>query len=266
MPKIKRSFFSAVLLAALCSPFAIAQNDPGSLEDLLGADFAPLSPVPQLKTPDLEAPLNLPAPSDFSVAPREPGSLPSLESPVVPESAIAPDYPASITPRQSTVPRSVLEIPRVTMDEPAPESLVLPDLTVPTPENSAADFRQGRTVLRPQLEPQRRDNLQLLPFDSQESIQTRTPRLQAPQPLPYGTYGNRTRTESARSRLMSIPIQVEFYSVRGSYGYQPYGGFVPQSYGYGSGYRSGYRPYGGYGYRPNNGYRGGRNCPNGGRW
>jgi len=178
------------------------------------------------------------------------------------------------------MPQSVLELPRVTMDEPAPDALVLPDLTMPTPENTGARLREDRRALKPQFETRPSEQIELLPFDNdsdravsdlltqpravpvQPRMQSPLPRpqLQSPQALNYGS-----RSYSSRSRIQLVPVQIEFFSVSRGFGYQPYGGYRS---GYGSGFGSGYGynyrpPYGGY--RPYGGY-GGRDCPSRGRW
>jgi len=228
MPNLYRSLFPAALFVALCSPFATAQVEPGSLDDLLGAEFAPLRSTEQL--PELSAPLLMPPP------------------------------PIQLEPDPQVGPvQSVLEIPRVTPEEPAPGALILPELTMPTPENTRADFTEDRRVLRPQIDVRPENEIQLLPFDNRDSVQTRKPQMQTPQALPYGS------AASPRSRLLSVPVQVEFFTVTRRY--VPYGGYGSYGYNnrpYGS-YRPspprGYRPVGGYGYRPGGYGYGGRDCP-----
>jgi len=126
-------------------------------------------------------------------------------------------------------PLSVLELPQITVDE-DPGALVLPDLTMPTPENTVAGDNPYRQTLKPQLNDQTGNQFEL------------QPRMQAPQALPYG--GSYIPSPTRR---LSVPIQVEFFSI--SRGYIPYGGYRSRGY-------SGYRPYGG-------GYGGGRYCPYG---
>jgi len=231
MPKLIRSLFPAALIAALCLPVvAFAQTEPGSLNDLLDADFAPLQTQTAQPSPELNAPLIL---GPQVQRPQQAGR--SMDS--------------------------VLEIPRVAADEPAPGELLLPDLTIPTPQNTASDSFENRRSLKPQLEVRPPDPIELLPFDDGDVSDLRTkprairpqPRIQTPQALNYGS-----QAWSSRSRIQVAPIQVEFFSVNRGFGYQPYGG-----YGGYSGYRRppvSYRPYGGY--VPYGGY-GGRYCPSG---
>ena len=249
--KFTFSFSSAVLIAATCmSTVAVAQTEPGSLDDLLGADFEPLQGQVNPELPDLNSPLILGPPEQRQWQPQ---------TEVIPE------------------PQSVLTVPRVGTDEPAPDALVLPDLTMPTPDNTAFESRDNRRSLKPQSTVQPPDPIELLPFNDDQSTELRTqprtpqtqqglltPRMQSPQALNYGN-----RAYSSRSRIQVVPVQIEFFSVSRGIGY-PYGG-------YGAAYRSGYRggiggygrppvgyspyggyvPYGGYG----RGYSGGRNCP-----
>ena len=133
-----------------------------------------------------------------------------------------------------------VELPEVPMVQPVPGELVLPELTIPTPENSIADGGNQR-VLKPQLDQQSQHGLQ--PLDNRNQAPAQVPRLQGPQALSYGG-----RYVQPRTRVFSTPIQVEVFTFsRGGFGYQPYGGYRG---GYG-----GYRAYGGYG--------GGRSCPYG---
>ena len=254
MQRIIRPLLPALLIAAISSS-AFAQSEPGSIDDLLGADFAPLqtqtaTQLPEIQLPEI-GPLPkigppLPSPTPLPAPPQ----LPDLNAPLIMSPQVQP--PQEMYPRLdlgSEPSQSVLEVPRVTIDETAPGMLVLPDLTIPTPENTAAEPLEGQRVLRPQLDvgPQGRD---LLP-DNRDFAQQRVPRLQSPQALNYGS-----RAYSSRSRIQ-LPIQIEFYSASRSFGYQPYGG-------YGGGYRtrSSYRPYGGYAPRGyGGGYGGGRSCP-----
>lgn len=238
MPKLNRSFFPAVLLAALCSSFALAQVEPGSLDDLLRAEFAPLNPATNSpeQLPDLNAPLLMPPQGlpqqSLPQQSREVG--PKVQLPPVPQLPPAPQLAAP----QLGPPASVLEIPRVTPGEPAPEALLLPELTMPTPENSGAGVSEERRVLRPQLEARSEDQLELLPFDDRDSIRARTPQMRTPQALPYGAngssgLGSNSRTYRSRSRLVAIPLQIEFFTVTqryvpyGGYGVRPYGGYRP---------------------------------------
>jgi hypothetical protein len=271
MPKIIRSFLPAVLIAALCSPLVIAQTEPGSLDDLLGADFPPLVTPPNRASeqlPDLNAPLLMGQPASQRRLDRIPDPQLGPDPLLAPAPQLAPVAPVPQLPTPELgPPQSVLEIPRVTADEPAPGELILPELTMPTPENTAA-FPDQQRVLRPQLNVQPQDELELLPFDDADSIQARTPQMRTPKALPYGTnafgsnvYGSNGRSAySSRSRLLAVPIQVEFYSV--TQRYLPYGGFGYGNRPYGS-FRPGYSP-GGYrpagGYVPYGGY-GGRDCP-----
>ena len=251
MSKLIHSLFPVTLLmAALSLPaMTVAQTDPGSLDELLGADFEPLQNQPAQQVPELNAPL--------------------IMGPQV-------QRPQDVLPQME----SVLEVPRVTIDERAPGELVLPDLTIPTPENTAIDSRMNRRSLKPKFEVRPPDPIELRPFDDDDAAQIGEqipaqprstfvqPRMQTPQVLNYGS-----RAYSSRSRLLSVPIQVEFFSTSRSFGYQPYGAYGPgyrSNYGsgyrssYGSGFRSGYGSYG----RPPAGYRpygGGdpRYCPYG---
>lgn len=253
MPKITRSLLPTILIAALCLPaVAFAQTEPGSL-DLLGADFEPL----QTQTAQ---------------------AIPELNAPII----MGPTFREN----QESIPQldSVLEPPRVTIDEPAPGALLLPDLTIPTPENTAMDSFENRRSLKPQLGVQPPDPIELLPFDNgdvaelrpqsratlaqprMQSPQMQSPQMRSPQALNYGS-----RTYSSRSRLQVVPIQVEFYSVSRGFGYQSYGGYRGGlGFGYNTGYPAsygrppvGFRPYGGYvpygGFGRGNG--GGAYCP-----
>lgn len=231
MPKFTFSFLPTLVIAVLCLPaIGAAQTDPGSLglDSLLGADFDPLQEQNAQSSTDLHAPL-----------------------------VIVPPVPNALIPQSSEVipPPLVLDVPRIAIDEPAPGELVLPDLTIPTPENTTVDPLENRRSLKPQFEVQRQ--VQIEPAIPQ-------PRLQSPQALNYGN------SYSSRSRLQIVPLQVEVFSVNRGYGYQPYGGYsgyrpgYRSSYrlGYGSSYRSGY----GSSYRPGSygGYGGGsRYCPYG---
>ena len=246
MPKLYRSIFTAVLLAALCSSFAVAQNDPGGLE----SDFAPLQ-LPELDLPDLQPP-------DLVLPQLDaPLVMPQLDAPLVMPRPQNQEF-IPLPQFEPEVPTTVLEVPRVTIDEPAPGELVLPELTMPTPENSTADFGQNRSVLRPQIAPG--EELQLLPLDNREPAQARRPQMTTPRALPYGNsglgnsaaYGNNAAA-SRLGRLLSVPVQVEVFTERR--GYVPYGGYRsfnfeyrPSNYrpSYPRGYRSGgYAPYGG---------------------
>lgn len=243
MSKPIRTLFPAMLIAAWCLPvFAVAQTDPGSLDDLLGADFAPLQNQAAQQLPELNSPLIM-----GPQVPRQQEMLPQLES--------------------------VMEVPRVIIDEPPPSELLLPDLTMPTPENTAMESRENRRSLKPQFEVQPQDRIELLPYGNgavtepsrQVFTQPRSfpqsssfpqPRMQTPQALNYGS-----QAYSSRSRIQFVPVQVEFYSGSRSFGYQPYGGYRAS---YSSGYRSGYGSFG----RPPVGYRpygggDGRYCPYG---
>ena len=226
---------------ALCSSFALAQNEPGGLE----SDFAPLQ-LPELDLPNSDLPdLQLP-------------QIDELDAPLV---MLPP--PPQLEP--SAPPVTVLELPRVAPDELAPGELVLPELTMPTPENSTADFGQSRRALRPQIAPAPTEELQLLPFDNREPAQVARPQMTTPRALPYGSagvgqgsYGNNAGA-SRLGRLLSVPVQVEV--ITQTRGYVPYGGYRSFNFQYRpSGYRSsvprGYRP----GYAPYGGY-GGRDCP-----
>lgn len=257
MSKLTRSFFPAVLLAALCSPFVMAQTEPGSLDDLLGADFAPLATQDSSdqQLPDLHAPLLLgpPAPQRSGETIPQPQIGPL--APLAPVPQLAPVAPVPMLPPPQSAPsQSVLDIPRVTAEEPAPGALVLPELTMPTPENTGAVENQH--VLRPQLDVRPQAELELLPFDDRNSIQARQPQMRTPRALPYGN--------SSQQRQLAVPIQIEFFTVTRRYA--PYGGYGSGGYGYRS-YGSSRSPYGSGGYRPSGGYapygygRGGRDCP-----
>lgn len=233
MQRIIRPLLPALLIAAICSS-AFAQSDPGSIDDLLGAEYPVLQdPIgPQLPEIGPQLPAELPKIGPPLTSPRQLPPPPDLNAPLImgpdvkPQQELLPPLELPLAP-----PQSVIEVPRVTIDEPAPGELVLPDLTIPTPENTAADSLKGQQVLRPQLPPDNRD-FALRP----------APRLQSPQAMNYGS-----RVYSSRSRI-NVPIQIEFYSVNRSFGFQRSGG-----------YRSGYRPYGGY--VPNRGFGGQRPCP-----
>jgi len=236
MPKLIRLLFPATMIAALCSP-VFAQSDPGSLDDLLGVEFAPLQQQEIQQPSALNSPLII-------------GPENQVQSDALPAAGLVPVPPPPI---------SVVETPRVDVNEPAPGELVLPDLTIPTPENTALDSFGKST-----------EPIELLPLDgnavelpAERRLIRPQPQLQSPQALNYGS-----RVYSSRSRIQVVPIQVEFFSVSRGIGYQPYGGYGS---GYGSPYGSGYRPgYGSYGrppinYRPYGGYGrsngGGRYCP-----
>jgi len=229
MPKFTFSFLPTLLIAALCLPaIGAAQTDPGSLEldDLLGADFNPLQEQNAQPSTDLHAPLVLVPP--------------------------VPNLPVPQTSEVIPPPISVLELPRIAIDEPAAGELVLPDLTIPTPENTTVDPLENRRSLKPQFEVQP-------PAQIEPVLPQPRPRMQSPQALNYGG-----SAYSSRSRIQIVPIQVEYYSVNRSYGYQPYGGYG----GYRSGYGSSYRPsYGGYSRSPARSAYGGaggsRYCPYG---
>ena len=244
MPKLIRLLFPATLIAALCSP-AFAQSDPGSLDDLLGLDFPPLEQQETQTPSKLNSPLIM-------------GPEIQAGGEALPATDLVPVPPPPV---------SVLETPRVDVNEPAPGRLVLPDLTMPTPENTAVDSFDNRLSLKPQVTVQPSEPIELLPFDNGDTAELQTdprlirpqPQMQSPQALNYGS-----RAYSSRSRIQMVPIQVEFFSVSRGIGYQPYGGYRS---GYGSYGRPpvGYRPYGGYvpygGYGRGNG--GGRYCPSG---
>ena len=213
-----RTLFIAVAVCGLFASFANAQSSPGSFDELLETEFAPLKPVPQL--PDLHAPLVM--------GPQE-----------------------NEKQERSKEPKSVIEVPQVQSNDAAPKVLVLPNLTIPTPENTAADRVDSQTVLRPGFGERSDDDLQLLPFNERNDARLRQPTLQPPRALPYGS---NSRSFYSSTRRLAVPIQVEFFSFGNfgfqpfpAYGYRPYGGYVP--YG-------GYRSYGGFG---------GRNCPYGRR-
>ena len=222
MPKFTFSFLPTLVIAVLCLPaIGAAQTDPGSLElDYPSADVNPLQEQNAQPSTDLHAPL-----------------------------VIVPPVPNVLIPQSSEVipPPLVLDVPRIAIDEPAPGELVLPDLTIPTPENTTVDPLENRRSLKPQFEVQRQ--VQIEPAIPQ-------PRLQSPQALNYGN------SYSSRSRLQIVPLQVEVFSVNRGYGYQPYGGYSGYRPGYRSSYRSGYGSsyrsgsYGGYG-------GGSRYCPYG---
>ena len=205
-----------IVLLTACSSLVLAQNDFGSFDDLQGFD-----PLPEL------GPVELPeaGPEDFRIGP------PILE-------------PAFTSPRESN---SVLEPPQFSFDEPAPGDyqparddyqtvpgqLTLPELTAPTPDNSQADHYPAHDLSEPELDPQWQQRK--VPATS-----LRQPRLTAPQPMSYrpvSPYGNVGRS-----------FQIQVYSVKPNYRYQPRG--------------YGYQPYGGYGYRSSrSSCKGGR-----GRW
>ena len=200
MLKIDRiSLASCSLLVALAAfaASAAAQTDSGSFEELLDLDLAPLeAPVAPLPTlPDLVEPGTL------QVAPVAPSfSIGSLEEAVPP--------PAE---KRSVLDLSPVEVPHIALDPVDSEELLLPDLSVPTPENTRADIAPAIV-----------------------------PRLHAPQPLTYPRAGPASSFKRYRTR--SIPLQIEFYTVRQvnpyvvPYTYRPYG---YQAFG-------GYQPYGGY--------------------
>ncbi len=195
----------------------VAPGTPSVKDELLGTEFDPVATSPP-RPGTLNSPLIMGADGAQEVQ-----RLTNLE--MAPESA-----------------QSVLEVPRITLDEPSPGGLVLPDLTVPTPENSMADNGQNRTVLKPPLLDQSGDEIALLPFDNRNPSQGRIPRMQSPQALSYG--GSYI---APRTRFNNASVQVEFFSISRGFGYQPYGGYVPR----------GYWPYGGFG------YGGGSYCPYG---
>ncbi len=238
MPKLIRLLFPVTLIAALCSPM-FAQSDPGSLDDVLGLDFAPLEQQENQQPSGLNSPLIM-----------------------GPKTELVPVPPPPV---------SVMETPRVDVNEPVPGAMVLPDLTMPTPENTTVESFDNQQSLKPPVTIQPSEPIELLPFDDGDTAELQTaprlirpqPRLQSPQALNYGN-----RTFSSRSRIQAVPVQVEFFSVSPGIRYQSYGGY--QS-GYRPSYGSygrppvGYRPYGGYvpygGYGRGNG--GGRYCPSG---
>lgn len=227
MPKFTFSFLPTLLIAALCLPaIGAAQTDPGSLEldDLFGADFNPLQEQTGQPSTDLHAPLVIVPPVPNSPAPQ----------------------PSEVIPPPIAVP----DVPRIAIDESAPGELVLPELTIPTPDNTTVDPLENRRSLKPQFE--------LRPQNQVEPVLPQ-PRMQSPQALNYGG-----SAYSSRSRIQIVPVQVEFYSVSRGYGYQPYGGYGGYR-GYRSGYGSNYRPsYGGYGRSPARpSYGGSRYCPYG---
>ena len=200
-------------------------EEPGTLPDLLGTEFDPLAPLPTTQ------PTNSPSFEDALRAPI----IMDGDSPV-------PTFDESFTPQ----PKSVLETSdRIDAPFPVEETPVLqvPNLTAPSPELTG--FGDVDLLPLPGTDPQ----IQNLP----------QPTLQAPRPmLPTGThYGS--SNERLGSRLLSLPIQVEFFSFNpgGNFGYLPYGGFG------GVGGHGGFQSHGGYrSYRPPyNG--GGRYCPNG---
>ena len=293
MPKFTFSFLPTLVIAVLCLPaIGAAQTDPGSLglDSLLGADFDPLQEQNAQSSTDLHAPLvivppvpNAPVAQSSGVIPPPtvldvpriaidepaPGELALPDLPPLQEQnaqrstdlhaplVIVPPVPNALIPQSSEVipPPLVLDVPRIAIDEPAPGELVLPDLTIPTPENTTVDPLENRRSLKPQFEVQRQ--VQIEPAIPQ-------PRLQSPQALNYGN------SYSSRSRLQIVPLQVEVFSVNRGYGYQPYGGYSGYRPGYRSSYRSGYGSSyrSGYGssYRPGSygGYGGGsRYCPYG---
>lgn len=209
MPNRTRQTFAILCVAGLFSTQLFAQSDPGSL---LEAEFAPLAPVPQ--------------PSELN----EPLLMgPKTETGALPEHKPAP-------------PQTVIES-QPQFDKGAPGALVLPDLTIPTPENSGVDTDPDRTTLKPPL---------VQPDGGLD--QAPAPRMHTPQAHYYGS----SSFSHTRSRAFAVPVQVEFFTITRGFGYQPYGVYGglyrPPVYGYRFG---GYVPYGGYGY-------GGRNCPN--RW
>jgi len=245
MPTFIRTIFSTLVLAALCTPIAFAQNDPGSISDLLEADFAPLHQTTQSNTelnsplilgPELQANGNLPAKPELVPIPPPPSSV--LE-----------------VPSADNEKRPTGELASAS----ASEEIILPELTMPTPENTTADLQEGLTVLRPRFDDRQQAPVDLLPFNGRDDRQLPKPRMQAPQALNYGS-----QTSATPSRLQ-VPIQFEFYSVNRSFGYSPLSGLGVG--GFNAGFNrpavyqpfGGYVPYGGYG----RGYGGGRYCPSG---
>lgn len=223
--------FLLVAVVAFAAP-ASAQTVTGSFEELLDVDLAPLetSPAPLPGLPYLGDPGELqvapPSVSNFSIGPLEEVPLQStaalteqrsvLDAPVeVPHVALDPvdSSPIYSGPVDSSVVYSGPVDSGVVYSGPV-DSLVLPDLSVPTPENTRAD-------LAPVL----------------------SPRLHAPQPLTYSQAPLAVpRSSFDRYRGQSMPLQIQFYSVRQV---TPAfsSGVRPNPYAYRS---SGYLPYGGY--------------------
>ncbi|QEG25240.1 hypothetical protein [Mariniblastus fucicola] len=239
MQRPLRQLFSAAMITVLSLSCANAQTDPGGIGDLLDADFAPLQTNAQ-QLPELNSPLIM--------------GEQQVQLPPVPQ----------VFPQQ---PQSVLETPGAVINQSAPEQLILPDLTIPTPENTAATSREDRRSLKPQFDALSQDRIELLPFDNDDtpSLQARIriPQMSTPQALNY-----RSQTYTSRSLLRTLPIQIEFFSETQSFGYQPYGVYRPGGYGYRS-YGGAYRPYSGYQpygrYRPYGGHRDGGRRHHGGR-
>ena len=221
MPMLIRTLLTVLMLMTLSTSIASAQNDPGSMDDLLDIEFAPLQPETQQAQP-----------------------LPDLEAPLILGDRV--ELPPPPSPRRQSGPLSVLEVPPVTMDGPASGALVLPDLTMPTPENTRVDAFD-RTSLKPRIGVQPNDRFELPP----------EPRLQAPRALSYGAG---TLSSRPQFGVYRAPLQIEIFSANRGFGFQSYGGYRSGGYGYrpngyGYGYGGGYRPYGG--------YRGGQYCPYG---
>ena len=129
-PNLFRSLMAtclfSVAMTVVVSPIAMGQNS-GSFDELIDLDLAPLeTPVPpQLEQPYMAGPSELqeaPVQPSFSIGPIEAPSDPSLQAEA----------------------RSVLDLPAVSIDPAATDELLLPDLTLPTPENTRADFTTVR--------------------------------------------------------------------------------------------------------------------------